>query len=199
MYMVEESRRLSIFERYLAGWVALCMLLGLFLSQYFPAISVGIDSLQISGISVPIGICLFLMMYPALLNMQFEELRKLARNPKPIVLTMISNWIWAPLVTAFLAYIFLANNDQLIVSLILLGSSPCTAMVLVWGTLAGGNQEQNVVNTSLNTLTIMFLYTPIVSLLTGIQDIQINRVTLLVSVFVFIGIPLVFGFFQRST
>ncbi|UCB59766.1 MAG: ACR3 family arsenite efflux transporter [Candidatus Bathyarchaeota archaeon] len=196
--MVEESRRLSIFERYLAGWVALCMLLGLFLSQYFPAISVGIDSLQISGISVPIGICLFLMMYPALLNMQFEELRKLAHNPKPIVLTMISNWVWAPLVTAFLAYIFLANNDQLIVSLILLGSSPCTAMVLVWGTLAGGNQEQNVVNTSLNTLTIMFLYTPIVSLLTGIQDIQINRVTLLVSVFVFIGIPLVLGFFSKK-
>jgi ACR3 family arsenite transporter len=196
--MVAEYRQLSIFEKYLALWVVLCMLLGLFLSQYFPSLSVGIDSMQIAGISIPIGICLFLMMYPALLNFQFEELKKLAYNPKPIILTLISNWIWAPLITAFLAYIFLTNNNQLIVSLILLGSSPCTAMVLVWGSLAEGNQEQNVINTSLNTITIMFLYVPIVSLLTGIQSIPINRVILLVSVFVFIGIPLVLSYVSKK-
>jgi ACR3 family arsenite transporter len=138
------------------------------------------------------------MMYPALLNLQFEELKKLARNPKPIVLTLISNWIWAPLVTAFLAYMLLAGHDQLIVSLILLGSSPCTAMVLVWGVLAEGNQEQNVINTSLNTITIMFLYAPLVSFLTGIQNIQIDRITLLISVFVFIGIPLVLGYASKK-
>ena len=196
--MVEESRTLGVFEKYLAVWVALCMLLGLLLSQYFPAIGIAINSMQIAGISIPIGICLFLMMYPALLNLQFEELKKLARNPKPIVLTLISNWIWAPLVTAFLAYMFLAGHDQLIVSLILLGSSPCTAMVLVWGVLAEGNQEQNVINTTLNTITIMFLYVPLVSLLTGIQNIQIDRITLLVSVFVFIGIPLVLGYISKK-
>ena len=196
--MVKESRELGIFEKYLAAWVALCMLLGLFLSQYFPAISIAINNMQISEISIPIGICLFLMMYPALLNLQLQELKKLLHNPKPIILTLISNWIWAPLVTAFLAYLFLANHDQLIVSLILLGSSPCTAMVLVWGTLANGNQEQNVINTSLNTITIMFLYAPIVSLLTGIQNIQIDRVTLLISVFVFIGIPLVLGYISKK-
>ena len=126
--MSDTEIKLGIFEKYLAVWVALCMLFGLFLSQYFPAISVGIDSLQIAGISIPIGICLFFMMYPALLNLQLKELKKLAHNPKPIVLTLISNWIWAPLVTAFLAYVFLANNEQLIVALILLGSSPCTAI-----------------------------------------------------------------------
>jgi len=196
--MVEERHRFGIFEKYLAAWVVLCMLLGLFLSQYFPVLSVAIDSMQISGISIPIGICLFLMMYPALLNLQLAELKKLIRNPKPIFLTLISNWIWAPLVTAFLAYLFLANRDQLIVSLILLGSSPCTAMVLVWGALANGNQEQNVINTSLNTITIMFLYVPIVSLLTGIQDIQVDRVSLLISVFVFIGIPLVSGYASKK-
>ena len=196
--MVEKSRRLSVFEKYLAVWVVLCMLLGLLLSRIFPAISVGINSFQIAGISIPIGICLFLMMYPALLNLQLEELRKLARHPKPIILTLLSNWVWAPLVTAFLAYTFLAQHDQLIVSLILLGSSPCTAMVLVWGTLADGNQEQNVVNTSLNTITIMFLYAPIVSLLTGIQNIQIDRLVLLLSVFVFIGVPLVLGYISKK-
>jgi ACR3 family arsenite transporter len=198
--MIEEHKvKLSVFEKYLAVWVTLCMLIGLFLSQYFPTLSIAINNMQFSGISIPIGICLFLMMYPALLNLQLEELKKLFHNPKPIILTLISNWILAPLITAFLAYQFLAGQDQLIVSLILLGSSPCTAMVLVWGALADGNQEQNIINTSLNTITIMFLYAPIVSLLTGIQNIQIDRVALLVSVFVFIGIPLILGYISKKT
>jgi len=196
--VIEDSRELSIFEKYLAVWVVLCILLGLFLAQYFPVLSITINNMQIAGISIPIGICLFLMMYPALLNVQLEELKKLFHNPKPIILTLISNWVWAPLVTAFLAYYFLAGQNQLIVSLILLGSSPCTAMVLVWGVLAEGNQEQNIINTSLNTITIMFLYAPMVSLLTGIQNIQIDRIVLLMSVFVFIGIPLVLGYFSKK-
>ena len=197
--MTEASKvHLGFFEKYLALWVLLCMLIGLFLSQFLPELSIAINDLQFAGISIPIGICLFLMMYPALLNLQLSELKKLAKNPKPIIVTLISNWIWAPLVTAFLAYYFLAGNEQLIVALILLGSSPCTAMVLVWGSLADGNQEQNVTNTTLNTITIMFLYAPVVSLLTGIQNIQINRMTLLLSVFIFIGIPLVLGYFSKK-
>jgi ACR3 family arsenite transporter len=196
--LVEDSRELTIFEKYLAVWVVLCILLGLFLAQYFPVLSITINNMQIAGISIPIGICLFLMMYPALLNVQLEELKKLFHNPKPIILTLVSNWVWAPLVTAFLAYYFLAGQNQLIVSLILLGSSPCTAMVLVWGVLAEGNQEQNIINTSLNTITIMFLYAPMVSLLTGIQNIPIDRIALVISVFVFIGIPLVLGYFSKK-
>ena len=196
--MVEDGRKLGIFEKYLAAWVVLCILLGLFLAQYFPVLSITINNMQIAGISIPIGICLFLMMYPALLNVQLEELKKLFHNPKPIILTLVSNWVLAPLVTAFLAYYFLAGQNQLIVSLILLGSSPCTAMVLVWGVLAEGNQEQNIINTSLNTITIMFLYAPVVSLLTGIQNIPIDRIALVITVFVFIGIPLVLGYFSKK-
>ena len=196
--MDEDGHKLGVFEKYLAAWVVLCILLGLFLAQYFPVLSITINDMQVAGISIPIGVCLFLMMYPALLNVQLEELKKLFRNPKPIILTLVSNWVWAPLVTAFLAYYLLAGQNQLIVSLILLGSSPCTAMVLVWGVLAEGNQEQNIINTSLNTITIMFLYAPMVSLLTGIQNIPIDRVTLVLSVFVFIGIPLVLGYFSKK-
>jgi ACR3 family arsenite transporter len=196
--VVEDGRKLGFFEKYLAVWVVLCILLGLSLAQYFPVLSITINNMQIAGISIPIGICLFLMMYPALLNLQLEELKKLFHNPKPIILTLISNWVWAPLVTAFLAYYFLAGQNQLIVSLILLGSSPCTAMVLVWGVLAEGNQEQNIINTSLNTITIMILYAPMVSILTGIQNIPIDRIVLLISVFVFIGIPLVLGYFSKK-
>jgi ACR3 family arsenite transporter len=197
--MIETTEvKLGVFEKYLAAWVVTCMVLGLLLSQVFPELSMAINNLQISGISIPIGICLFLMMYPALLNVQLAELKKLLHNPKPILLTILSNWVWAPLVSASLAYLFLAGQDQLIVSLILLGSSPCTAMVLVWGALAEGNQEQNFINTSLNTITIMFLYAPIVSLLTGVQNIQIDRMMLLISVFVFIGIPLVLGYISKK-
>ena len=188
---------MSKFEKYLALWVLLCMVAGVILSQTVPGISVAIDSWLIRGISIPIGICLFLMMYPAMLNLQLAELKKLRDNPKPIILTLFSNWVIAPLVAAGLAYLFLRGHDQLIVAVILLGSSPCTAMVLVWGKLADGNQEQNVVNTSLNTVTIMVLYVPIVSLLTGIQNIPIDQVLLAISAFVFIGIPLVLGIVSK--
>jgi ACR3 family arsenite transporter len=187
----------SKFEKYLALWVALCMIVGVLLSQTVPGISRAIDSWQVRGISIPIGICLFLMMYPALLNLQLSELKKLRDNPRPIIMTLFSNWIVAPLVAAGLAYLFLQGNEQLIVAVILLGSSPCTAMVLVWGKLAEGNQEQNVVNTSLNTITIMVLYVPIVSLLTGIQNIPVDRGLLAFSAFVFIGLPLLFGIISK--
>ena len=192
------EKTLGTFEKYLYIWIAVCMIVGLVLSQVFPALSIAINNWQIYGISIPIGICLFLMMYPALLNLQMSELKKLSKNPKPLILTIFSNWIVAPIVTVVLAYIFLQGHDQLIVSLILLGSSPCTAMVLVWGSLARGNQEQNIINTTLNTLTIMFLYAPVVSLLTGIQDIPIDRIALLITVFVFIGIPLILGYISRE-
>ena len=179
-------------------WVALCMAAGVLLSQPVPGIGEAIARWQLGGISIPIGICLFLMMYPAMLNLRISELKKLRNNPKPILITLFSNWIIAPLVAAGLAHLFLRGNDQLMVAVILLGASPCTAMVLVWGRLADGNQEQNVVNTSLNTITIMILYVPIVSLLTGIQNVPIDRLLLAISAFVFIGLPLILGILSKQ-
>ncbi len=111
---------------------------------------------------------------------------------------MFSNWIVAPLVTAGLATLFLKDDPQLLVAVILLGSSPCTAMVLVWGKLANGNQEQNVVNTSLNTITIMFLYVPVVTFLTGLQGIPLDRRMLIISALVFIGLPLILGILSKQ-
>lgn len=189
----KKQSHMSNFEKLIALWVALCMGVGILLSVVLPGLGEAIDSWQIRGISIPIGICLFLMMYPAMLNIQFSEIKKLGKNPLPIILTMVSNWIVAPLITALLANIFLKDNPQLLVAVILLGSSPCTAMVLVWGKLANGNQEQNVVNTSINTITIMFLYVPVVSFLTGMQGIPLDRGLLIISALVFIGLPLVLG------
>ncbi|MHA1949807.1 MAG: ACR3 family arsenite efflux transporter [Candidatus Thorarchaeota archaeon] len=190
-------KKLNTFEKYLPLWIGICMILGIILSLVVPGISEAINSWQVSGISVPIGICLFLMMYPAMLGVQASELKKLRKNPKPIVLTLVSNWIVAPLVGFVLAQTFLPGNEELIVAVILLSSSPCTAMVLVWGYLAEGNQEQNVVNTTLNTITILVLFAPLVALFTGISNIPIDRVLLVISVMVFIGVPLILGIASR--
>jgi len=195
--MSEKEKKLGVFEKFLPIWIALCIVFGILLSQVVPGISEAINALQMGGISIPIGICLFLMMYPAMLNLQASELKKLGKSPKPIILTLVSNWIVAPIVGLAMARIFLQGNEQLIVAIILLSSSPCTAMVLVWGWLAKGNQEQNVINTSLNTVSIIFLYVPLVTILTGIQNIPINWVLLLISLFYFIGLPLIFGLITK--
>ena len=198
----QQSRKINYFEKLLPIWVVLCIVLGIVLSQFVPEISEAINSLQIGSISIPIGICLFLMMYPAMLNLQGSELKKLGRNPKPIILTLVSNWLVAPFVGLAMVNIFLPGTteeiEQLKVAIILLSSSPCTAMVLVWGWMAKGNQEQNVVNTSVNTITIIFLYVGMVSLLTGIQNISIDPWLLLISLVFFIGIPLLLGILSKK-
>jgi ACR3 family arsenite transporter len=134
----KNEKKLGRFEKFLPIWIAICILVGILLSQFVSGISETIDSWQIRGISIPIGICLFLMMYPAMLNLQASELKKLGKNPKVIVLTLFSNWVVAPLVGLTVALLFLGGNNQLILAIILLHASPCTAMVLVWGYLIKG-------------------------------------------------------------
>ncbi|MHA1131572.1 MAG: arsenic resistance protein [Candidatus Helarchaeota archaeon] len=200
----QEKKGLGRFEQFLFIWVGICIVIGILLSLYIPGIAHAIDSLTIGQISVPIGICLFLMMYPAMLNLQTSELKKLKRDPKPIILTLVSNWAVAPFVGAGLAAIFLRGYpdpviaEQLTVAVILLASSPCTAMVLVWGYLAEGNQEQNVITTSINTITIIIGYVGMVGLLTGIQNISIDWLLLLISATFFIGLPMVAGVISKK-
>jgi ACR3 family arsenite transporter len=174
------------------------MIIGICLSVFVPGLNTTIETIKIGDTNILIAICLFLMMYPALMNLKAEELKNVVKHPKAIGITLISNWLIAPFLHATLANLLLAGNDQLIVAVILLGSSPCTAMVLVWGSLAGANQEQNFINTSLNTITIVFLYAPVVKLLTGMQNINLDWATLLISVAIFIGLPLIVGVFSRK-
>jgi len=194
----KKNEGLGLFEKLLPIWIVICMAAGILLSLYAPGIAETIDSWQVRGISIPIGICLFFMMYPAMLNLKASELKKLTKNPKPIILTLVSNWIIAPFVGWGLARLFLPGNEQLMFAIILLSSSPCTAMVLVWGYLADGNQEQNVITTSLNTITIIIGYVPMVVLLSGISNISIDVISLIISVAVFIGIPLMLGVISRA-
>jgi ACR3 family arsenite transporter len=198
----QESRKINYFEKLLPLWVAICIFLGIIISQLLPGVSSLINSLSIGNISIPIGICLFLMMYPAMLNIQASELKKLGRDPKPIILTLVSNWLVAPFVGLLMVNLFLPGDSEIVrqlgFAIILLSSSPCTAMVLVWGWMAKGNQEQNVLNTSLNTITIIFGYVGMVSLLSGIKNIPIDIMLLLVSLVFFIGLPLILGILSKK-
>jgi ACR3 family arsenite transporter len=197
------GRSISFFEKLLPIWIIMCMALGIFLSIVIPAISETINSWQVRGISIPIGICLFFMMYPAMLNLQAAEIKKLGKNPKPIIITLVANWIIAPIVGITMAILFL-EDEQLIFAIILLSSSPCTAMVLVWGWMAKGNQEQNVITTSINTATIILLYIPVIILMVFIanitleKDIPLDPVLLLISLFIFIGAPLLLGIISKK-
>jgi len=201
----QKETKLGFFEKFLAIWVAVCMGIGILFSIYWPKFGETLNNLNLFegwrgsiGINIPIGICLFFMMYPAMLNLQLSEVKKLGKNPLPVIIALVSNWLIAPLVAAGLGYLILGDNTDLIIAVILLGSSPCTAMVLVWGALANGNQEQNVINTSINTITIMFLYAPIVSLLTGIGGLTIDRLILFITVTIFIGAPLILGLLSKT-
>ena len=117
--VIEKEHKLGFFEKFLALWVMLCMGIGILLSRYLPIIGDTLSGWTVYNINIPIGICLFFMMYPALLNLQLSELKKLGKNPLPIVLALISNWIIAPLIAAGLGYLILKdllNADQLIVA-----------------------------------------------------------------------------------
>ncbi len=201
----KKKEGLSFFEKYLVLWIAICIVAGILLSQFVPGLSSAINQMNIGNVSLPIGICLFLMMYPAVMNLRKEELMKLRKNPLPIFITLFMNWVFVPLLGALLAGWLVGDEPELVVAVILLHSSPCTAMVLVWGYLAGGNQEQNVVNTSINTVSIIFLYAPVVGLMLSFQNlvfstaITVDWIGLLITAAVFIGIPIVAGYFTRKT
>lgn len=199
----EECEGLSFFEKFIPIWIAICITIGILLSQYVSGLSEAIESIQFAGMSIPIAICLIVMMYPAMLNIKGSELKKAGKKPKPIMLTLFSNWVVAPFVGLATALIFVPDNEQLVLAIILLHASPCTAMVLVWGWMAKGNQEQNVIITSINTITIILLYVPMVMLLVFIANITLTKpipldsVTLLVALTIFIGVPLIAGVLSK--
>jgi len=192
-----EGKGLNWFEKLLPVWIGLCMLTGIILSKNIKGLGEFLAKIEVAGVNVLIGICLFVMMYPALLSLELSELKKVLVKPLPLIVTVISNWVFAPAVAAFLSNIFLKGHPSLITAVILLGSSPCTAMVVVWGSMSEANQEQNIVNTSLNTVMIILFYAPLVKLLTGMQNVGIDFVSLLVSVGVFILVPLIVGLISK--
>jgi ACR3 family arsenite transporter len=192
-----KSETLGIFEKYLTLWIAICIVIGLLVGRFIPQFGQFMDSLKFRQLSIPIGILLFFMMYPTVLGIRFSDIKKAATRPKPLLVTVIANWVIAPPLMTLLANTFLAGNPQYIAGVILLGLSPCTAMVMWWMFLAKGDMAQGLINTSINALLMLLLYAPLAALYLGISAIPVPWDLIAVSVLVFIAIPVAAGALSR--
>jgi len=193
----EKELSLGIWEKYLTLWIALCIVVGLLVGSFLPEFGQFMDSLKFANLSIPIGILLFFMMYPTVVGIQFSDVKKAARSPKPLIVTIIANWVIAPPLMTFLANTFLAGSPQYIPGLILLGLSPCTAMVMWWMFLARGDMAQGLINTAFNALLMIALYAPLAGLYLGISGIPVPWDLIAVSVLVFIALPVASGAISR--
>jgi len=203
-----EERRLGIWEKYLTLWVGLCIVIGTLLGSAFPSISDFLAKLEVAHISIPIAVCLFAMIYPIMVQISFEEIKRATLNPKPIVLTLVANWAVKPFTMALFAWLFLGvifagflTPEQIQsyrAGLILLGVAPCTAMVLMWSYLARGNMGHTLVMTAINSLAMVLLFAPLAMLLLGISGIRVPWETIALSVAIYICTPLVAGYLTRN-
>jgi len=208
---MERSRQveISFFERNLSYWVVLCMLLGVLIGKFVPVIPTSLSKLEYANVSIPIAILIWLMIYPMMMKVDFASVRNVGKNPKGLFVTWIVNWIIKPFsmfgIAAFSFYVVFQPwisaelAKDYLAGAVLLGAAPCTAMVFVWSHLTRGNAAYTVVQVATNDLIILLAFTPIVALLLGISGISIPWMTLVVSVLLFVVVPLVAGILTRMT
>ena len=194
---MEKELSLGLWEKYLTVWIALCIVTGLLIGRFLPAFGQFMDSLKFLKLSIPIGILLFFMMYPTVVGIRFGDIKRAAQNPKPLLVTIIANWVIAPPLMTLLANTILAGNPEYIAGVILLGLSPCTAMVMWWMFLAKGDMAQGLINTAINALLMLALYAPLAGLYLGVSGIPVPWDLIAVSVLVFIALPVVSGAISR--
>jgi ACR3 family arsenite transporter len=195
---VEHEASLGLFEKYLTLWIAICIIAGLLIGRFLPQFGQFMDSLKFNKLSIPIGILLFFMMYPTVVGIRFSDIRKAAKRPKPLLVTVIANWVVAPIIMTVYANVLLAGNPQYIAGVILLGLSPCTAMVMWWMLLAKGDMAQGLINTAVNALLMLALYAPLAALYLGVSSIPVPWDLIATSVLIFIALPVAAGAISRK-
>jgi len=196
--MTEDKEvKLGVFEKYLTLWIALCIVAGLLLGRFSPAFGEYMDSLKFAQLSIPIGFLLFFMMYPTVVGIAFSDIKKAVRKPKPMLLTIIANWIIAPAIMTLFANLLL-TDPMYRAGVILLGMSPCTAMVMWWMLLAKGDLAQGLINTAINALLMVILYAPLSAFYLGVSGIPIPWDLIAMSVIIFIALPVSLGAISRK-
>lgn len=195
---VKHEAKLGLFEKYLTLWIAICIIVGLLVGRFIPQFGQFMDSLKFNQLSIPIGILLFFMMYPTVIGIRFSDIKKAGKNPKPLLVTIIANWVVAPILMTVYANVFLAGNPQYIAGVILLGLSPCTAMVMWWMFLAKGDMAQGLINTAVNALLMLALYAPLAALYLGVSSIPVPWDLIATSVLIFIALPVGVGAISRK-
>lgn len=206
--MATKKRALGIFEKYLTIWVILCIIIGTIIGRTFPEISEVLSATEYAHVSIPIAICLFFMMYPIMVQIDFKEVIKAGKTPKPVGLTLFVNWGIKPFTMAFFAWLFMRivwssfisaeYASQYTAGMILLGVAPCTAMVLVWSFLSKGNMAHTLVMVAINSLSMLFLYAPLAGFLLGVASIPVPWETMILSVAIYVGLPLAAGYYSRK-
>jgi len=213
---VQAGNNLSFFERYLTLWVFLCIGAGIILGRGFPAVATTLDAMSVYQVSIPIAVCLFFMMYPIMVKIDFTQARQAIQTPKPVLLTLVVNWLIKPFTMVVFAQFFLGwlfrplivgtelirgaevpLANSYIAGTILLGIAPCTAMVLMWGYLSYGNQGHTLVMVAVNSLTMLFLYAPLGRWLLAANDLIVPWQTIALSVLIYVGLPLITGMYSR--
>ena len=195
---VEHEASLGLFEKYLTLWIAICIVLGLLVGRFWPQFGELVDSLKFGQLSIPIGILLFFMMYPTVVGIRFRDIKKAAKKPKPLLVTIIADWVIAPPLMTLYANVILAGNPQYIAGVILLGLSPCTAMVMWWMFLAKGDLAQGLINTAINALLMLAFYAPLAALYLGVSSIPVPWNLIAMSVLFFIALPVASGAISRK-
>lgn len=206
--MSSQASPLGFFERYLSLWVFLCIIAGTLLGLAAPAATQAIGALEIAQVNIPVGLLIWVMIIPMLMKIDFSALHEVYEQRAGMAVTLTINWLIKPFTMAFFAWLFLRHLfadwlpaeqlDSYVAGLILLGAAPCTAMVFVWSNLCRGNANFTLSQVAINDLVMVFAFAPIVALLLGVSSIPVPWDTLLLSVVMYIVIPLAIAQFIRA-
>ncbi|WP_428821296.1 ACR3 family arsenite efflux transporter [Microbulbifer sp. MCCC 1A16149] len=198
---------MGIFERYLSVWVGLCILAGLFFGNFAPDLFQAIAAMEVAHVNLPVALFIWVMIYPMMVQVDFSSIRHVGDKPKGLALTLVVNWLIKPFTMAALGWLFFRvifadlvdpqTASEYIAGMILLGVAPCTAMVFVWSQLTRGDANYTLVQVSVNDVIMVFAFAPIAALLLGVSDITVPWETLILSVVMYVLLPLVAGILTR--
>ncbi|WP_116368798.1 ACR3 family arsenite efflux transporter [Parahaliea mediterranea] len=195
------------FERYLSVWVGLAIIAGMVAGSVAPGMFAVVAGWEFAHVNLAVAVLIWLMIYPMMVQVDFSSIRDVGRNPRGLVLTLVINWLIKPFSMAFLGWLFFRvifadlvdaqTASEYIAGMILLGVAPCTAMVFVWSQLTRGDANYTLVQVSINDVIMIFAFAPIAGLLLGISDIHVPWDTLLLSVILYVLVPLLAGIYTR--
>ena len=204
---MEKKQGIRFFEKYLTIWVALCIIIGIAVGQWLPAIPQTLSKFEYANVSIPVAILIWLMIYPMMLKVDFQSVKNVGKRPKGIIVTGVTNWLIKPFTMFGIAYLFFyvvfkafipaGLAEEYLAGAVLLGAAPCTAMVFVWSYLTKGDAAYTLVQVAVNDLIILVAFAPIVAFLLGVGGVSIPWDTLLLSVGLFVVIPLAAGVITR--